>query len=94
MDTIVSAFQGAMISDTVSSIDKNHSSVFLLLLLSQGQRVPLLGLQREEAGAQLADSMVREELPALLQSLYNPLGEQGHDGTVGRTQRNANRMCV
>lgn len=93
MDTIVSAFQGAMISDTVSSIDKNHSSV-LLLLLSQGQRVPLLGLQREEAGAQLADSMVREELPALLQSLHNPLGEQGHDGTVGRTQRNANRMCV
>lgn len=45
---------GAMIPGSVTGIDQNHTSVLLVLLLSQGQRVPLLGLQREEAGAQLA----------------------------------------
>lgn len=63
LDTTVLAFQGAMVLGTVSSIDQNHTLVLLVLLLSQGQRVPLSEPQKEEAGAQLAASMVKEEPP-------------------------------
>ena len=52
--TIVSAFQGSTIPGTVTSIDQNHVSVLLVLLLSQVPWVPLPGPQREEAGTQLA----------------------------------------
>lgn len=54
--TVVSAFLGSAIPGTVTSIDQNHASVLLVLLLPQAPWVPLPGLQREEAGTQLAST--------------------------------------
>lgn len=56
--------------------------------------MPLPGLQREEAGAQLAASVVKEETPGPAPPSAHPQREQGHDRMVWSTQRNANRMCV
>ena len=56
--------------------------------------MPLPGLQREEASAQLAASVVKEEPPGPAPPSAHPQREQGHDGMVQSAQRSANRMCV
>lgn len=90
--TIASAFQGVHDSGYSRCDQNDNPVVFLVLLLSQGQRVPLLELPREDAGTQLAAPVVRGEpprpSPCMTLSWSRAVGEK--DGA----QRNANRMCV